>query len=138
MPSNMQYDMSRAPTIKAPRAHFNRSHRHLTAIDYDYLYPCYHDFVYPGDTFSMNTQMFARLATPKWPIMDNHFVTVHYFFIPMRLLWTNARKFWGEQEDPGDSISFTIPQMAATASTGYSENSLDDYLGLPTKVTRRS
>ena len=131
---NNSYDVSRAPTMHAPRAHFDRGHRHMTTIDFDTLYPVYHDEVYPGDTFSMNTFMFARLATPKWPIMDNTFVDIHYFFCPMRLLWTNARKFWGEQEDPGDSIDFTIPTIAATASTGYGELSLPDYFGLPTKI----
>jgi hypothetical protein len=130
----MQSDMSVAPTMSAPRANFNRSHGLKTTIDFDYLYPCYYDEVYPGDTFNMDTTMFARLATPLYPLMDNMFLDIHYFYIPMRQLWDNSRKFFGEQVDPGDSIDYTIPYMTATASTGYAELSLHDYFGLPTKI----
>lgn len=130
----MKYDMSKAPTMSAPRASFNRSHRHMTTIDFDYIYPVYWDEVYPGDTFSMNPQIFGRLATPLHPLMDNMFLDIHFFWIPMRQLWDNSRKFFGEQVDPGDSIDYSIPTIAATASTGYGELSLPDYFGLPTKI----
>jgi len=40
----------------------------------------------------------------------------------------------GEQRNPGDSISYLVPTMPSTATTGYAEASLHDYLGLPTKV----
>ena len=130
----MQYDMSKAPTMAAPRASFNRSHGHKTTIDFDYIYPVYYDEVYPGDTFSMNPHIFARLATPLFPIMDNMFLDIHFFWVPMRQLWVNSRKFFGEQVDPGDSIDYSIPTIAATAGTGYGELSLPDYFGIPTKV----
>ena len=134
MQSVMNYDMSKAPTLDAPRASFNRSHGHKTTIDFDYIYPVYYDEVYPGDTFNMQPHVYARLATPLHPIMDNMFLDVHFFYVPMRQLWVNSRKFFGEQVDPGDSIDYSIPTIAAPATTGYAELSLADYFGLPTKV----
>lgn len=134
MRSVMKYDMSQAPTLTAPRASFNRSHGLKTTIDFDYIYPIFWDEVYPGDTFNCRPTMFARLATPLYPVMDNAFLDYHFFYVPMRQLWTNSRKFFGEQVNPGDSIDYTIPVMAAPASTGYAELSLSDYFGLPTKV----
>ena len=134
MKSVMNYDLSKAPTMSAPRASFNRSHGLKTTIDFDYLYPCYYDEVYPGDTFNMRPNLFARLATPLFPIMDNMFIDIHFYYVPMRQLWDNSRKFFGEQVDPGDSIDYSIPTMAAPSSTGYGELSLADYFGLPTKV----
>ena len=94
----------------------------------------YYDEVYPGDTFTMNPSIFARLATPLFPVMDNMYLDIHFFYVPMRQLWVNSRKFFGEQVDPGDSISFSIPTIAATATTGYGELSLPDYFGIPTKI----
>lgn len=126
--------MSKAPTMSAPRASFDRSHGHKTTIDFDYIYPVYYDEVYPGDTFTMNPHIFARLATPLYPIMDNMFLDIHFFWAPMRQLWDNSRKFFGEQVDPGDSIDYTIPKISAPASTGYAELSLADYFGVPTKI----
>ena len=56
-----------------------------------------------------------------------------FFAIPTRLLWTNHERFHGAQDDPTDSIDFTIPIIASSA-TGYANETIYDYLGLPTKV----
>ena len=121
-------------TADIPRSSFNRSHGLKTTFDAGYLIPVYTDEALPGDTFTMNPTMFARLNTPIYPIMDNMFLDVHFFSVPVRQIWANFRKFMGEQVDPGDSIDFTVPVSNATATTGYSNQSLQDYLGLPTKV----
>ena len=39
--------------------------------------------------------------------------------------------FNGEQTNPGDSTTYTIPQQVSPAG-GYAVNSLQDYMGLPT------
>lgn len=129
----MQYDQAVAPTITVPRANFNMNHGCKTAGDFDYIYPHFIEEVIPGDTWNLDTTIFARLATPLYPIMDNMYIDVHYFWIPMRLVWDNSRKFFGEQEDPGDSISYTIPTR--TTAGGWAENTLGDHFGLPTGVT---
>jgi hypothetical protein len=134
MKSVMAHQFSRAPTADIPRSSFNRSHGLKTTFDAGYLIPIYCDEALPGDTFSMNPTLFARLNTPINPIMDNMFLDVHFFSVPIRQLWDNFRKFCGEQIDPGDSIDYTIPTMTAPATTGYANESLSDYLGLPTKV----
>jgi hypothetical protein len=62
--------------------------------------------------------------------MDNLYLETFFFFVPYRLVWENWEKFCGAQDDPGDSISFTIP--VCTGSTGRTgEGSLWDYFGLP-------
>jgi hypothetical protein len=129
-----QYTQAIAPTINTPRAHFDRSHEYATAIDFDYIYPVYFDEVYPGDTFNMQATVFGRFATLLNPLMDNAYIDIHFFYAPMRILWDNARKFWGEQVDPGDSIDYTIPYITASAS-GNGEELLSDYFTLPTKKT---
>ena len=134
MKSVMNYDMAQAPTMSAPRASFNRSHGGKTTQDFDQIVPMYFDEVYPGDTFNMNAAVMGRLATPLFPIMDNMYLDTHFFFIPMRQLWDNSKKFFGEQVDPNDSIDYSIPKISAPASTGYSELSLADYFTLPTKI----
>jgi hypothetical protein len=75
---------------------------------------------------------FARLATPIHPIMDNMYLDTFFFFVPNRLIWNNWQKFMGEQEDPGDSISYVVPQQVSPAG-GYDVGTLQDYMGLPTQ-----
>lgn len=130
----MDYSVAQAPTITAPRANFNKSHQYRTTIDMDYLYPVFYEEVYPGQTMNIDATVFGRFATLLYPILDNAYIDIHYFWCPMRLVWDNSRKFWGEQDNPGDSIDYTVPIMTATTSTGYAELSLHDYLGLPTKI----
>jgi hypothetical protein len=63
--------------------------------------------------------------------MDNLWLDTFFFFVPNRLVWSNWVRFMGEQDNPADSISYTIPQMVSPAS-GYVANTLQDYFGLPT------
>jgi hypothetical protein len=65
--------------------------------------------------------------------MDNIYLDVFFFSIPMRLLWTNWKKLNGEQINPGDSTSYLEPIMVSPAG-GFTELSLSDYFGIPTKV----
>lgn len=130
----MVHNFSEVPKAQIPRSVFNRSHGLKTAFDGGYLIPIYVDEVLPGDDFSLRANLFGRLATPQTPFMDNLFLDTFYFFVPNRLLWTNWEKFNGAQDDPDDSIDFTIPQMVSTVTTGHLTNTLSDYLGIPVGV----
>lgn len=134
MKSVMAHSFSNAPTADVPRSAFDRSHGLKTTFDAGNLIPVFVDEALPGDTLTVNPTMLCRINTPIYPIMDNLFLDIHFFAVPLRLVWANFRKFCGEQVDPGDSIDYTVPVMNATATTGYSNESLFDYMGLPTKV----
>jgi len=119
------------PKADIPRSKFKAQKTHKTTFDAGYLIPVYVDEVLPGDTFNLKMTAFARLATPLYPIMDNMHLDSFFFFVPNRLIWNNWQKFMGEQEDPGDSISYTIPQIVSPAN-GFPTGGLYDYMGLPT------
>ena len=134
IPSVMSHDFSRVPRAEIPRSSFDRSHGLKTTFDAGQLVPIFVDEALPGDTFTLNMTGFGRLATPLHPFMDNVFLNTFFFAVPYRLVWNNFQKFMGEQANPGDSIDYLVPQMVSTAVTGYTESSLFDYFGLPTKV----
>jgi len=134
MQSVMKHQFSQVPKANIPRSVFNRSHGYKTTFDSGYLIPFYVDEALPGDTFNLKATMFARMSTPIFPLMDNMFMDVFYFAVPLRLLWTNFQKFMGEQAKPEDSTDFTVPQIVAPAVTGWPVGSLSDYFGLPTGV----
>ena len=132
MRSVMEHSFSEVPRADIPRSSFDRSHGVKTTFDADYLIPILVDDIVPGDTFNVNCNFFGRLASPlDWPIMDNMFVETFFFFVPYRLVWTNWEKMHGAQDDPSDSIDFTVPGRAAT----FSANDLGDYMGLPPGVS---
>jgi hypothetical protein len=134
MQSVMSHNFAQVPRANIPRAQFDRSHGLKTAFDSDYLYPIFIDEALPGDTFNLKMSGFARMSTPLYPVMDNIIMETFFFAVPYRLVWDNFQKMMGEQANPADSIDYTVPQQVSTATTGYSEESLQDYMGIPTKV----
>ena len=123
------------PRADIPRSSFNLSHGLKTTFDADYLIPMAAPWdVIPGDSWNVKTTVVARLATPLHPLMDNLYVDTFYFFVPYRILWDNFEKFMGAQDDPGDSIDYTIP-IRTSASVA---NSVTDYMGLPTGAVNYS
>lgn len=133
MRTSNQYRFSEVPEANIPRSTFNRTHTYKTTFDSGYLIPFYVDEVLPGDTFKAKFSLFARMATPIVPIMDNLYLDTHIFYVPSRIVWDNWNKFMGEQENPGDSIDYLIPTLA-NSETGVETQSIYDYFGIPTGV----
>lgn len=130
----MNFAFSQVPKVHLPRSVFNRSHGVKSSFDADYLVVFYADEVLPGDTINLKTSMLLRLNSQALrPFMDNAWADTFYFFIPNRLLWSNFKKFMGEQANPADSISYTVPQITGpnVASGGIAIGHLFDYMGLP-------
>lgn len=125
------HQFAMVPKADIPRSSFNIQTTHKTTFDAGYLVPVYVDEVLPGDTFNLRMTTFTRLATPLYPTMDNLYLDSFFFFVPNRLIWSNWQKFMGQQDNPGDSTSYVIPQQVSPAS-GYATGSLQDYMGLPT------
>lgn len=123
------------PTVDIPRSTFNRTHGYKTTFNAGYLIPFYCDEVLPGDTFNLQATLFARLATPLFPIMDNMYLDTQFFFCPSRLVWDDFKSFMGEK-DIGDTSTYLVPVLdsATYPATGFLISSIYDYMGLPVLI----
>ena len=130
----MSHQFSRVPSVSIQRSTFDRSHGYKTTFDSGYLIPFFVDEVLPGDTFNLDTTVFARLSTPIVPFMDNLFLETFFFYVPTRLVWDNFQKFMGEQEDPGDSTDYLVPTLKLGLSGALQSQTIFDYFGLPTNI----
>lgn len=130
--SRSDYTFAAVPRADIPRSVFNRDHCYKTTMNSNALVPFFVDEALPGDTFNCRVHIFARLATPIVPIMDNLYCDVFFFAVPNRILWTHWVNMMGEQANPGDSTSYTVPQV--TVPAGAAEATIWDYMGLPTKL----
>lgn len=133
MKSVMTHQFSQVPSANIPRASFDRSHGMKTAFDAGWLIPIYCDEALPGDTASVRMTGFGRLATPIHPIMDNLKITTFFFEVPIRQVWENWERFNGQQDNPGDSTDYLVPQMTSP-SGGYDFDSIHDHFGIPPGV----
>ena len=130
-----QHRFGQVPRADIPRSTFDLSHGVKTAFDADYLVPMGVFDVIPGDSWNCKTTIVARLATPLHPLMDSIYIDTFYFFVPYRILWDNFEKFMGAQDDPGDSIDFTIPVVDFSSTVNNPLGSQWDYFGLPGVAT---
>jgi len=118
--------------MNMPRSIFNRDHTHKTTFDAGLLIPFLIQEILPGDTLTLKSNLFARLATPIFPYMDNVYLDTHFFFVPNRLVWDNWEKFNGAQDNPEDSTDFLVPVISPQAEGGFLSDSIFDYAGIPT------
>lgn len=119
------------PRSDVPRSKFRTEHTHKTTFDMGYLIPVHVEEVLPGGVYQIDAMLFARMNNLLFPLMDNARISTFGFFIPNRILWTNFEKMMGAQDNPGDSISYTIPQLQSNGG-GFVVGSIYDYFGLPT------
>lgn len=131
---SVQHLFSQVPTAQIPRSKFNRSHGLKTTFDSGYLVPIFVDEVLPGDTFTMDCTLFARVATLISPIMDNMYMDTFWFFVPERLLFEHFENMCGQQDNPTDSTDYLFPTIKSPTGTGFEVGSIADYFGLPTGV----
>ena len=138
-----QHKFSEVPHADIQRSTFDRSHGLKTTFSAGDLVPIYVDEALPGDTFSSNMTAFARLSTPINPTMDNLYMDTHFFSVPVRLLWDDFQEFMGETQEgqytnTNNTASVTetapIPPTITTPAGGALEQTLSDYIGIPTKV----
>lgn len=133
--SQMVHQFSMVPQAHIKRSSFNRSFGYKTAFDSGYLVPFFVDEVLPGDTFNLKSSMVLRLASPLGtPIMDNIHVDTFFFFVPNRLVWDNWQRMNGEQDNPGDSTDYLVPQVEFSSTPtvkAVSVGTLADYFGVP-------
>lgn len=129
--SSMKHDFARIPSGNVPRSSFDLAFTHKTTFDGGLLIPFHWDYRYPGDVDRCSVDSFIRMSSPlDYPLMDNATVTVHWHAVALRNIWDNFRKFFGEQEDPGDSIDYTVPTVYNTTFANTA-NTIFDYMGIP-------
>lgn len=137
--TSAQSHFSTVPTISHSRNAFSIADRHTTTIQFDYLYPIYNKFIYPGDTISVAIKSLARLQTQISVLYDDLYLDCHAWFVPMRLIQTNWARLQFNDQPTGptqDNSSLTTPSidLAALGAGGFTAKSLYDYLGYPTGI----
>lgn len=142
MNRNNERHFNQIPEMKASRTRFNRDQTILTTFDSGKLIPFYVDEVLPGDTFNVDTSAIIRMTTPKYPVMDDAFIDFYYFYCPNRILWDNFKHFMGEVEETPymPTKTYKVPEITITGSSEAAvpyENSILDYMGVPTRVKGR-
>lgn len=110
-----------------PHSTFNLSHTRKFSMRMGELVPCLMEEVLPADTWNVSTQQIVRMAPMVNPVMADLNVTLHFYYIPNRILWSLWEGFIsGGEKGDNESLFPTVSQL--DPKTGE----LADYLGFPT------
>jgi len=66
------------------------------------LTPIFLREVVPGDHVNINAEVLTKLMPLATPCFQNMNATVHYFYVPYRIMWKNWKYFHSETNAPGD------------------------------------
>jgi len=116
--------------IKPKRNVFDLSHDVKLSAKMGNLTPILVQECIPGDKFNISCESLIRFAPLVSPVMHRMDVTMHYFFVPNRILWDNWEKFIVDANTP-----IVAPYIGYTA--GFANPTYDgvrrfmDYMGVP-------
>lgn len=118
-------------SLKMTRSRFKIPHKHSTTFNAGDLIPFKFYEVLAGDTFSLDLSSVCRMSTPIFPVMDNAYMDIYFFFIPARLLWVHNNEFYGENVNGPwvSEMEYEIPQISF--SNDVYKGTIYDQLCLP-------
>lgn len=150
MNRNNEAHFNQIPKTYISRSRFKRDQNVKFTFDAGKLIPFYVDEVLPGDTFSVDTIGLVRMTTPIFPVMDNAYLDMYYFFVPNRIVWEHWKEFCGENTTKAweQTTKYTVPAIKITNDViknktreskegiNPAEGSILDYMGIPTKINK--
>lgn len=124
-------DFGLYPQVKFNRSKFNMPHGIKTTMNVGTLYPISLVEVLPGDSFKTNMKMVSRVTSSFIkPVMDNMYMDVYHFFVPLRLCFDKLENVFGNP-NPSAYVDNDLETIPTIYSGEVVSGSVADYLGLP-------
>lgn len=109
---------------------FNLSHDVKTSMNMGFLVPGMSPIeVVPGDRIRISSRTLCRLQPMVAPMMHRVDVSMHYFFVPNRIVWDNWED-WCLPSMPDGMPRPAHPTLTITEAE-YNASRLFDYMGIP-------
>lgn len=116
--------------VKKPNSNqFDLSHDVKMSANMGLLTPCMIMDCVPGDKVSLSCETLVRFAPLVSPMMHRVDCSIHYFFVPHRLLWSNWEKYF-----TNTLVAGSLPAHPYITVTNANWGSLMDYLGMPQPI----
>jgi hypothetical protein len=80
----------------------------------------------PGDKFNLGCESLVRFAPLIAPVMHRMDVSMHYFFVPNRILWSNWEKFITDANS-----GIVAPKLGVRQGWNAQIKNFMDYMGVP-------
>lgn len=118
--------------IRGPsRSAVDLSHEKKLSGHIGQLIPIFWEELVPSDKIRCSSEILVRLAPMLAPVMHRIDVFTHYFFVPYRLLWSQAESFFTGGEDGTETENVPYWRYQNSNKTYFDKGTLMDYLGIP-------
>ena len=111
---------------RLPHNTFDLSHDHKTTFKMGWLTPFLTLETLPGDRFTIDHEVMCRFAPLVLPIMHRVEMSLHYFYVPNRILWPSPLGW--EEFIAGNEQDLL---WANVSVDNINRNSLNQYMGVP-------
>lgn len=119
--------------LEKPRSNlFDLTHDMKMSCKGGFLYPIMVQESVPGDSWNLGCESIVRLAPMLAPVMHRLDITMHYFFVPNRVVWANFERYI--RNDPSEGPVPAYPYLSYT-NPDWAAKPLLDYMGLPSIPT---
>jgi hypothetical protein len=122
--------------LKKPKKNFfDLTHDVKLSTNMGQLTPILTLEVVPGDKIELGCESIIRFAPMTAPVMHRMDVTMHYFFVPNRILWDNWEKFITNNGPNGTGPEIVAPYINYNSTVGTYYSQFLDYMGVPPFVS---
>lgn len=122
----MSKNLFNSIAIQRPKySAFDNTHDHKLSFNMGQLIPIMCEDVVPGSYHKLGGSCMLRFAPMIAPVMHRIDVTMHYFFVPYRILWPGWEKWISNDEDAEAFPTITVQD------TTLSYTRLLDHMGIP-------
>ena len=125
--------------MKPKKNVFDLTHDVKLSCDMGNLVPILTLECIPGDKFNLSCESLVRFAPMTAPVMHRMDVSMHYFFVPNRILWPNWEKFITDANSgivpPYIEYNNSIKNSLDSIYPANGSNRFLDYMGLPTPTS---
>lgn len=132
---NVESHFATVPVSEKPRSMFSRPKPVRTSFNAGDVVPLYCEPIYPGDTVKMTTHKVVRFQTMLTPVLDNAYLDLTWWFVPLRLIFNRTKEFFGENTSSPwiPQVSYQLPTISAP-SGGFAVGGIADHLEYPVGV----
>lgn len=124
--ANKLFDQVQIDAI--PSNYFDLTHDVKLTAQMGNLIPCLAMELIPGDDINLSNESLTRFAPLIAPVMHRFDITVHYWFVPNRLIWNGWEEFI---TSAGSGTPLSAPYFILDNTMTATQKKFADYMGIP-------
>lgn len=125
--------------IKIEKSWKHMTPRYTTTFNTGDIVPFFNRIINPNDYIKLSAESITNMSIPNYATMDLLFQDITFFESPLKLVFDDWDKFFGEDKNNPyiQDVQIFLPQLSCP-SGGWNIGTVADYLNLPTGVNCKS